>query len=173
MAFSSSGASGGYGRPGFFRPQSDINVTPLVDVMLVLLIIFMITAPLLTAGVKVQLPQAQAARPLNPKEPVVVVVGRDGKIAVGDTPVELADLAQLVKLKIGDDRERVVHLRGDKDAAYGQMVAALDQLATNGVTHIAIVTESGGKGAKDAKGAEPAAAPAPATPAAPAAEGGK
>jgi biopolymer transport protein ExbD/biopolymer transport protein TolR len=162
MAFSSSGFSAGSGRPGFFRPQSDINVTPLVDVMLVLLIIFMITAPLLTAGMKVQLPQAQAARPLNPKEPVVVVVGRDGRIAVGDQQVELADLAQLVKLKIGDDRERVVHLRGDKDAAYGQMVAALDQLATNGITHIAIVTEAGGKsaGKSAGKSGEPAA-PAP------------
>ena len=149
MAFSPSDS----GKPGFYRPQADINVTPLVDVMLVLLIIFMVTAPLLTAGMKVQLPQAQAARPLNPKEPVVVVVGRDGKIAVGDEQVELSDLAQLVKLKLGDDPERVVHLRGDKDAAYGQLVAALDQLASNGIPRIAIVTEAG------KKGSAPAAAP--------------
>ena len=140
-------------------PVADINVTPMVDVMLVLLIIFMVTAPLLTAGMKVQLPQAQAARPLNPKEPVVVVVGKDGKLAVGDQAVELADLAQLVKLKLGDDSERVVHLRGDKEAAYGQMVAALDELATHGITHIAIVTDSGRKSAAPA--ASPAAAPAP------------
>jgi biopolymer transport protein ExbD/biopolymer transport protein TolR len=133
-------------RPGFYRPQSDINVTPLVDVMLVLLIIFMITAPLLTAGMKVELPQARAARPLNPKEPVVVAVARDGKLAVGAEPVDAADLVQLVKLKLGDDPNRVVHLRGDKEVAYGQMVAVLDQLATNGITHIAIVTETGQKG---------------------------
>jgi biopolymer transport protein TolR len=143
------------GRPGGFRPQSDINVTPLVDVMLVLLIIFMVTAPLLTAGLKVQLPQAQAARPLNPKEPVVVTVSRDGKITVGDEPVELADLAQLVKLKLGEDHDRVVHLRGDKEAAYGKLVAALDQLANNGVTHIAIVTDAVRQAAAPAPASEP------------------
>jgi biopolymer transport protein ExbD/biopolymer transport protein TolR len=152
MAFSPSESN----RPGFYRPQADINVTPLVDVMLVLLIIFMITAPLLTAGMKVQLPQAQAARPLNPKEPVVVVVGRDGGLAVGAEAVSSADLVQLVKLKLGDDSSRVVHLRGDKDVPYGQMVAVLDQLATNGITHIAIVTDAGrNSGAKTEASAAP------------------
>ncbi|WP_298353103.1 biopolymer transporter ExbD [Rhodoblastus sp.] len=143
MAFSVSGS----GRPGFFRPQSEINVTPLVDVMLVLLIIFMVTAPLLTAGMKVQLPQAQAARPLDPKEPVVVVVGRDGQLAIGDEKVAADDLIQLVKLKLGDNIARVVHLRGDKDVAYGRMVEVLDQLASNGITHIAIVTDAAKSGA--------------------------
>jgi biopolymer transport protein ExbD/biopolymer transport protein TolR len=146
MAFSPSGPS----RPGFFRPQSEINVTPLVDVMLVLLIIFMITAPVLTAGMKVQLPQAQAARPLDPKEPVVVVVGRDGQLAVGDKKVAAADLLQLVKLKLGADLNRVVHLRGDKEVAYGRMVEVLDQLASNGITHIAIVTDAARSGAGEA-----------------------
>ncbi|WP_296714516.1 biopolymer transporter ExbD [Rhodoblastus sp.] len=157
MGFSPSDAN----RPGFYRPQAEINVTPLVDVMLVLLIIFMITAPLLTAGMKVQLPQAQAARPLNPKEPVVVVVARDGGLAVGAEPVAGADLVQLVKLKLGDDPGRVVHLRGDKDVPYGQMVAILDQLATNGITHIAIVTETGKDSGK--KPDAPVVAPASAT----------
>ena len=143
MNFSASGPS----RPGVFRPQSEINVTPLVDVMLVFLIIFMVTAPLLTAGMKVQLPQAQAARPLDPKEPVVVVVGRDGQLAVGDEKVVAADLIQLVKLKLGDDVARVIHLRGDKDVAYGRMVEVLDQLASNGITHIAIVTDAAKSGA--------------------------
>ncbi|MCI4679404.1 biopolymer transporter ExbD [Rhodoblastus acidophilus] len=154
MAFSSPSGSD---RPGFFRPQAEINVTPLVDVMLVLLIIFMVTAPLLTAGLKVQLPQAQAARPLDPKEPVVVVVGRDGGLAVGNEPVEPADLVQLVKLKLGDDLNRVVHLRGDKEVAYGRMVEVLDQLASNGITHIAIVTDARKKAAASAPSAPPPA----------------
>ena len=132
-------------RPGFYRPQADINVTPLVDVMLVLLIIFMVTAPLLAAGMKVDLPQANAARPLNPREPIVVSVGKDGKLALGAEPVDPEDLVRLVKLKIGDDPTRVIHVRGDKDAAYGTMVGVLDELATNGITHIAIVTEAGKK----------------------------
>jgi biopolymer transport protein ExbD/biopolymer transport protein TolR len=140
MGFSPQGTSR---RPGFYRPQADINVTPMVDVMLVLLIIFMVTAPLLASGMKVDLPQANAARPLNPREPIVVAVGKDGKLALGAEPVDPEDLVRLVKLKIGDDPTRVVHVRGDKDAAYGMMVGVLDELATNGITHIAIVTESG------------------------------
>jgi biopolymer transport protein ExbD/biopolymer transport protein TolR len=130
-------------RPGFYRPQADINVTPMVDVMLVLLIIFMVTAPLLAAGMKVDLPQANAARPLNPREPIVVAVGKDGKLALGAESVDPEDLVRLVKLKMGGDPTLVVHVRGDKDAAYGAMVSVLDELATNGITHIAIVTESG------------------------------
>ncbi len=72
-----------------------------------------------------------------------MVVGKDGKLALGAEQIDPADLVQLVKLKMGDDPARVVHLRGDKEAAYGRMVAVLDELATNGITHIAIVTESG------------------------------
>jgi biopolymer transport protein ExbD/biopolymer transport protein TolR len=130
------------GRPGFFRPQADINVTPLVDVMLVLLIIFMVTAPLLATGVKVDLPQARAAKPLDPKEPVVVALDRDGKVSLGAEQLDRADLVARVKLKLGDDLNRVVHLRGDKDVAFGQIVAVMDELAANGVVHLAIVTDS-------------------------------
>ena len=96
-----------------------------------------------------------------------MVVGKDGKLALGAEPIEPADLVQLVKLKMGDDPARVVHLRGDKEAAYGRMVAVLDELATNGITHIAIVTEIGktefGQGRNQANRRE-RAAPAPAAP---------
>ena len=112
---------------------------------------------------KVELPQAQAARPLDPER-----AGRGGRRhATASLPSATrrstaADLVQLVKLKIGDDLARVVHLRGDKEVAYGQMVAVLDQLATNGITHIAIVTERGktsrrGKGRRTPPGARAAA----------------
>jgi biopolymer transport protein TolR len=141
-----SSASGPH-RPGLHRPRADINVTPLVDVMLVLLIIFMVTAPLLAAGMKVDLPRAKAAQPLNPKEPVVVIVGKDGQVALGADTIDPADLVQLVRARMGGDSSRIVHLRGDKDAAYGQVVAVMDQLATHGITHIAIVTDAGKKAA--------------------------
>ncbi len=81
---------------GLYQPQADINVTPLVDVMLVLLIIFMVTAPLLAAGVKVDLPQANAARPLDPKEPVVVTVGKDGKLSLGTEEISPERLVEAV-----------------------------------------------------------------------------
>ena len=122
-------------------------MTPLVDVMLVLLIIFMVTAPLLATGVKVDLPQAKAAKPLDPKAPVVVAVGSDGHIALGADQIDRADLVARVKLKLGDDLSQVIHIRGDKDVAFGQIVSVMDELAQNGLTHLAIVTDSSHKAA--------------------------
>ena len=91
------------GGDDLYQPLAEINVTPLVDVMLVLLIIFMVTAPLLTPGVKVDLPKASSAKALNPKEPLVVSVGRDGRLAFGSDEVTLDTLAGAVKAKMGDD----------------------------------------------------------------------
>ncbi|CAN2534636.1 Tol-Pal+system+protein+TolR [Methylocapsa aurea] len=146
-----------------YQPLADINVTPLVDVMLVLLIIFMVTAPLLAKGMKVNLPQAKAAQPLNPKEPIVVAVSKDGKVALGADEVSPEALVDGIKAMMGTDTSRVVHVRGDKEANYGEVIAVMDKLATNGITHIAILTDSRPKGAATPVGAPPAAAiPAPA-----------
>ena len=123
---------------GLYQPLADINVTPLVDVMLVLLIIFMITAPLLAKGVKVNLPQASAAMPINQKDPIVVTVGKEGKIALGADELSAEALIDGIKVMMGDDQSRVVHIRGDTEAVYGEVVAVMDKLATNGITHIAI-----------------------------------
>jgi biopolymer transport protein ExbD/biopolymer transport protein TolR len=143
-----------------YQPLADINVTPLVDVMLVLLIIFMVTAPLLAKGVKVNLPQAKAAQPLNPKEPVVVAVGKDGKIFLGSDEIKADGIADAVRSVLGEDLSRVVHVRGDKEASYGDVVSVMDRLAANGITHIAILTDpkAGKRG-----GAAPSSATAPAT----------
>ncbi|HXY59838.1 MAG TPA: biopolymer transporter ExbD [Methylocystis sp.] len=154
-----------------YQPLADINVTPLVDVMLVLLIIFMITAPLLAKGVKVNLPQASSAVPLNQKDPIIVTVGKDGKISLGPDEVTGDTLLAGIKAQMGEDFSRVVHVRGDTDAVYGQIVAVMDQLATNGITHIAVMTNSRGKGAAKADAAPAAGSPAPAP--APAPAGGK
>jgi len=151
MAFSARKNNGN----DLYQPLAEINVTPLVDVMLVLLIIFMITAPLLAKGVKVNLPQAKAAVPLNQKDPIIVTVGKDGKIALGADEVSPDNLIDEIRAMMGDDANRVVHIRGDTEAVYGQVVAVMDKLATNGITHIAIMTNSK-KGA-----AATEAAPAP------------
>ena len=130
-----------------YRPLAEINVTPLVDVMLVLLIIFMVTAPLLSAGVKINLPAAASARPLD-NQALEVGVDRDGAYWLGAERVELDALADAVRAKLGGDMERPVRIRGDKDAAFGEVVAALDRLSRSGVQHIAIVAlpQSGAKG---------------------------
>ena len=124
---------------GLYQPLADINVTPLVDVMLVLLIIFMVTAPMLAAGVKVNLPSARTAQPLESKDPVVVVVARDGAVSVGKDQVSRDRLAAAVKARLGESNG-VVQLRGDREAAYGDVVSVMDELAANGVARIAIVS---------------------------------
>ena len=127
---------------GLYQPLAEINVTPLVDVMLVLLIIFMVTAPMLATGIKVNLPGARAAQPLEAKDPVIVVVAKDGSVSVGKDQVSREALAATVKDKLGQSNG-VVRLRGDREASYGDVVWVMDELAANGVTRIAIV--SGGR----------------------------
>ena len=124
---------------GLYQPLAEINVTPVVDVMLVLLIIFMVTAPMLATGIKVNLPSAKTAQPLENKQPVVVSVTKDGAVSVGKDSVSRDELAATVKARLGDSNG-VVQLRGDRDAAYGDVVSVMDELAANGVTRIAIVS---------------------------------
>jgi biopolymer transport protein TolR len=134
-----------------YQPLAEINVTPLVDVMLVLLIIFMVTAPLLTPGVKVDLPKAASATALNPKAPLIVSIGKDGALAFGSDAMTLDGLAAAVKAKMGDDATQVVHIRGDKEAPFGAVVQAMDRLTLAGVTHIAIVTAPGARPVEPAR----------------------
>jgi biopolymer transport protein TolR len=130
-----------------YKPLADINVTPFVDVMLVLLIVFMITAPMLAAGMRVDLPQVSAAQPLNAREPVIVTVARDGRVFLGADEVSRDDLPAAVRAKLMGDPTRVIHLRGDRAALYGEIVGVMDLLARNGLGRIAIVAnaQAGGR----------------------------
>ncbi len=139
---------------GLYQPLAEINVTPLVDVMLVLLIIFMVTAPMLAAGIKVHLPNARTALPLESKDPVVVTIARDGAVSVGKDAVASDELVAMVKAKLAAS-SGVVQLRGDKDAAYGEVVSVMDDLAAGGITRIAIVSG----GSRAAPSPEPASRP--------------
>ncbi len=123
---------------------SEINVTPLVDVMLVLLVIFMVTAPLVTQGVEVRLPTARA-RPLEDRkqEPLVVTVTRDRKIYINRTEVRLAELQNRID-KIFENRaeaDREVFLRADADVPYGVVVRAMAEIKRAGVGKLGMVTE--------------------------------
>ncbi len=148
MAFASSHRQG---RPGAHRPLADINVTPLVDVMLVLLIVFMVTAPMLAAGIKVNLPQARTARPLPPKEPIVVTVKAGGEIALGQDTIQREHLAGIVKARIDGDPSRVVQVKGDRDAPYGEVVGVIDLLSAGDISRIALVTDKARRGADAAR----------------------
>jgi len=127
---------------GRYEPVSDINITPFVDVMLVLLIVFMITAPMLAAGMLVDLPKAKSARPLDPREPVIVTIAKDGKLYVGRDEVSRAALAAAVRAKLGDDQNRQIYVRGDRDVIYGEIVAVMDELALNGLVKMALVANA-------------------------------
>ena len=123
---------------GLYQPLADINVTPLVDVMLVLLIIFMVTAPMLATGIEVNLPSAKTAQPLENKEPVVVAVAKDGAFRSEKTPCRMMSWRGRSKPNLAT--QRVVQLRGDRDAAYGDVVSVMDELAANGISRITIVS---------------------------------
>jgi biopolymer transport protein TolR len=125
--------------------MSEINVTPFVDVMLVLLIVFMVTAPLLSAGVPVDLPQAPVAPIALSKAPVTVTIGTDGRVFVKDKPVLLADLVGELKAvtAAGDDR---IYVRGDKAASYGTIMSVMGTISGAGFAHIALVALNDGGG---------------------------
>ncbi|MEI6559746.1 MAG: ExbD/TolR family protein [Rhodospirillaceae bacterium] len=156
-------ASGGGGRRGSrrkaFRQMSEINVTPFVDVMLVLLIVFMVTAPLLTVGVPVDLPKTNAP-PLaveKDKEPLYVSVKPDGTIWVQETPVDLAALAPKLTAVTGANPETRVLVRGDRANSYGRMVEVLGAISGAGFKKIGLAAELPGAGAPaKAAGGKPA-----------------
>src|SRR5215472_18789429 len=122
--------------------MGDINVTPLVDVMLVLLIIFMIATPMLHQGIQVTLPRAAAKNlPLKIQDPLVVSINKDGIVFLRSTPVALADLAGRLKGEINGRENETVFLKGDREVPYGKVIEVLDRLHREGIEHVGMVTE--------------------------------
>ena len=121
---------------------ADINVTPLVDVMLVLLIIFMITAPMLHQGIEVALPQAEAeALPMEVDNPIVLSINRDGIVYIQEEPVHPTQLVERLLPLIEARSGETVFLKGDRDLAYGRVIEVLDILHRGGIERIGMVTE--------------------------------
>ena len=145
MAMNMAGSGGGGGRRGRRRANvmAEINVTPMVDVMLVLLIIFMVSAPLLTVGVPLDLPQTQAKSLEQDKTPLQLSVDVKGKIFINDTEVAMADLIPKLKA-ITDARggmDERIFMRADKKADYGTVAKVMGQLSGAGFKRLALVTE--------------------------------
>ncbi|HEX3338866.1 MAG TPA: protein TolR [Pseudolabrys sp.] len=125
------------------RVMSEINVTPMVDVMLVLLIIFMVSAPLLTVGVPIDLPQSQAKSIEQDKEPLTVSVNDKGQIFLQNSEITVEDLVpkmQAVAQARGGTEARV-YVRGDKKVDYGTMMQVMGRLSSAGFHRVALVTE--------------------------------
>jgi biopolymer transport protein ExbD len=126
---------------GGYRPLSEINVTPLVDVMLVLLIIFMVAAPLLISGVTLELPKAATAPLPEVKEKFVVSVTEDREVFVGDTPVSWHDLPALLSARFAEKGDQTVFVRGARTAEYGTVMELLSELGKAGYADISLLTE--------------------------------
>ena len=127
-------------RRGALPLTADINVTSLVDVAFVLLIIFMITAPIMQGGVDVQLPRA-AARPLSMKEGLVISVDRAGRVFVDRDPMSFAEFQAGIRSIIARRKPSGVYLRGDRGAAYGDVVRVLAAIREAGVSDVGLVAE--------------------------------
>jgi biopolymer transport protein TolR len=145
MAMNMAGSAGGGGRRGRRRANvmAEINVTPMVDVMLVLLIIFMVSAPLLTVGVPLDLPQTQAKSLEQDKTPLQLSVDVKGRVFINDTEVAMADLIPKLKA-ITDARggmDERIFMRADKKADYGTVARVMGQLSGAGFKRLALVTE--------------------------------
>ncbi|MEE2525908.1 biopolymer transporter ExbD [Hyphobacterium sp. HN65] len=131
------------GRRGRWKPQAEINVTPFVDVMLVLLIVFMITAPLLTVGVEVQLPETDAQSMSADSEPLTVTVGANGEIFLQETPVELDQLVPRLRAISGAGYEGRIFIRGDENANYGEVARVMARISSAGYTNLGLVHSPG------------------------------
>ena len=140
----SGSSNGGRRRRRAGRPMSEINVTPMVDVMLVLLIIFMVSAPLLTVGVPIDLPQTQASGlDQTDKEPLAVSVNTEGKVFLQNTEIPLEELVPKLKAIAaarGGSDERI-YVRGDKTVDYGTVMKVMGRLSAAGFRRVALVTE--------------------------------
>ena len=134
----------GYAARRKAHPMAEINVTPMVDVMLVLLVIFMVTAPLLTVGVPVDLPKTKAAAMTNEDKPLVVSVKKDGSIFLQDTAIEIDSLGPRLQAIIANKPDTTVYVRADKDINYGIFAEVLAELQSNGITKIGLVNDTKG-----------------------------
>jgi biopolymer transport protein TolR len=135
------GNGGGYGDEADYRPISEINVTPMVDVMLVLLIIFMITAPLLVAGVPVELPNTSAARMSQPKKPVIVSVAGDGSLFIREGRVSAETLIPALQAIRSSEGDAVVYVRADKNRAYGEVMDILSRVGQSGYARVSLLSQ--------------------------------
>ncbi|MCB9377966.1 MAG: protein TolR [Holophagales bacterium] len=121
---------------------SEINITPLVDVMLVLLIIFMITAPMLHQGIEVALPKSEAQTlPTRAQDPLILSINRDGLVYVRDQPVHPTKLVEVLTPMLRARQNEMIFLKGDRDVAYGRVIEVLDTLRRGGIVQVGMVTD--------------------------------
>jgi biopolymer transport protein TolR len=135
MAFDTGGGSGPR------RAMTDINVTPLVDVMLVLLIIFMVTAPLIQSGVKVDLPRASAQQMEHSEQKLVLTITKDRRVLLGDAEIPFAELEKKLAANARLQKDKELYLHADRSLPYGQVVEVMAIARRAGVESLGMITE--------------------------------
>ena len=123
------------------EPMSEINVTPFVDVMLVLLIIFMVTAPLLTVGVQVDLPETSADTLPEESEPLTLTINSKGEVFIQETKIEFDNLVKKILAVSNNRTDTRIYVRGDKTINYGRVLEVMGKLSGSGFTKVALISE--------------------------------
>jgi biopolymer transport protein TolR len=124
-----------------YKPMADINVTPMVDVMLVLLVVFMVTAPLLTVGVPVDLPQTNAQQLSEPKEPLVITIDAQCKAYLQNNAIETDQIGPRLQAITNNDVSTSIYVRGDKAANYGCVLQVMGLISSAGFNKVSLVAE--------------------------------
>ena len=125
-----------------YTQMSEINVTPFVDVMLVLLIVFMVTAPLLTVGIKVDLPKVKATALTDIKDPIEITVKLDGEVYIGESNVEVENLIPRLNAITEQNTEARIYIRGDRVVAYGRIMEIMSIINSAGYVKVALITQN-------------------------------
>jgi biopolymer transport protein TolR len=124
-----------------YKPMSDINVTPMVDVMLVLLVIFMVAAPLLTVGVPVDLPQTRAPAITEQKEPLVITINAKGELFLQNSPVGEGELVPRLQAITKNNPQADIYVRGDRAISYGRVMEVMGMVSAAGFSKVSLITE--------------------------------
>lgn len=124
-----------------YKPMAEINMTPFVDVMMVLLIIFMIAAPLMSVGIPVDLPETQARQVNDETEPLIISVDKEGKIFVQEREVSVNEIVPLLTSITKNNPNPRIFIRGDKNLSYGNIVQVMGHITSAGFTRVALVAE--------------------------------
>ncbi len=122
------------------RALADINVTPFVDVVLVLLIIFMLTAPILQSGIDVEVPKTHTVKEIT-EERIVISIDRKQRVFLGNDPINVNEIAPQLQQKVRDPERQSIFIRADQDVPFGAFAAVMDAVKQSGITNVSIVTQ--------------------------------
>ncbi|MFL6299466.1 MAG: ExbD/TolR family protein [Terriglobales bacterium] len=122
------------------RSLAEINVTPLVDVVLVLLIIFMLTAPILQSGIEVSVPKTKSVKEIT-EERIVISITRAQRVFLGNDPVNINEIGSILRQKVRDPEHQSIYLRADENVPFGAFATVMDAVKSSGITNVSIVTE--------------------------------